>query len=365
MLNNYNNMGSLKTSDQQIKNILEMIHQVNIRIPSVLFTCGAFRDIIIDEDCLLGNPWGHKYIHSSGECIKKGIYHVYYSKKHDYYVIESRVVIPINILRKIKKGLNIVDRTTLVEIGKEYVRDLERAFHAIGEHKLKTTGVNGLRQFTCANGQSMAEVSNAATAIIGNRPELIGRKMTGMHKESKLRAPMTMMLIALYNTMNGLCDMHDVATTKLIDPVYYYRKDDVDMTFVLSYINEIDWYNEGFETVHHIHYCWDAIERNLLTTKVFMEGEEPDDYFIDTHYPELNDDRIADLYNLLLHLYFHEMGHVKYGLDCDESQADEWAKNMRSFAKSRVDFVCEEWSHVTRRIFNNYSNYFDECTIYN
>ena len=367
MLNTYNNMGSITTSNTQIKYILEMIHQINLRIPSLLFDIPVFADIIIDEDCLLGNPWGHKYIHKSGLCLRYGKYCVYYSTKWRYYVIESRVNIPYHILKKVKKGKDVVTRDVLINIGRAYVKDLAAAFESIGKHQREFSGSCVIGDSHCKTSNIEYEIACIATSILYLSPDYSTHWMAGYHHGSSLRAPLTMILTMMYSILESTCHVHNVKglNIKLIEPIWHYPKNDCDVTDILSHITLIQSCQPYTVPLSQVVFCWDAIERNLNQLKIFVNGDIlPDEQFGDTHYCELNEDRIGRLFNLIIHLYLHEMGHIKFGLD-DEINADMFAKTLRGFVKSQTKFKCDYYEYIVRRIFENYSHFIDETTLDN
>ena len=367
MLNTHNNIGTLDTSDVQIKYILELIHQINIRIPSLLFDLSTFMDVIIDEDCLLGNPWGHKYIHKSGELIKDGKYAVYYSSKHDYYVIESKPIIPLGILRKVSKGKNVVNYEVLCDIGRKYVLDLTQAFSAIDIDRGKRGNKQYLK-YDPRNNNVDLEISQIASAILYYSPDYYTARNTGVRHDSKYRAPLTMMLTMLYGTLKESCERNGIRCLKLIEPIFHYPKHDMNMSGILSYITMIESAAPHTLPVYHIQFCWDAIDRNIDTLKVFIPEDigklNGDEGYAYSHYSELNEARVYRLYNLILHLYMHEMGHTKFGLD-NEEDTDAFAKRERTVIKQYLQFRCNYLQMIIRHFFINHSHFMDEVSMDN
>lgn len=369
MLNTYNNLGSLDVSDIHVKYILEMIHQINLRLPSIMFEYSSFMDVIIDEDCLLGNPWGHKYIHKSGQCLRRGKYFVYYSTKYDYYVIEAKAIVPLGILRRISKGDKFVDIDILTEIGRRYADDMEAAFMTIAKDQKKRTGGSYICYHNGGGSEIETEIRHIAASVLYYGPDQFLQRTTGIRPDSKYRAPLTMILRMMYATLNDSCKNNHADCLKLIEPIYHYPKNDENMTSILSYIMMLESCEPNTKPVYHIQYCWDAIERCIKEINMFIPEDIPgkingDEQFANSHYPELNDTRVYRLYNLVIHLYLHEIGHTILGFE-NEEETDKFAKKERTAIKSVIRFRCPWIETIFRKFFENYSHFMDEVSLFN
>lgn len=362
MLNTYNNIGTLTSSNCQMRALLEMFHQINLRIPSICFSLEMLENIIMDESCLMGNAHGHKYIRKSGKCLKSGSISVYYSEQSQYFVICCKPIVPTKILRQIAKNKIVVDDKIMYEIGKRYIVELYFAFATIYDdrkpvdHQLSSSIDNELKIII----QSMWYTTNQVWSDIN---------LSGTPCVSKYRAPLIMCMSLLYETLISRCRDCGITSRVVFDPVYYNRyvnERNEDMAFILSYVTE-RYILEGFSKskLYQVRFCWDAIDRNLVGLNVITKDDDrPDKMFHKTGFEELTPERIDRLINLLIHLFYHEMGHIHIGFDNEEA-VDTWAKEMRLQICNLLDFRYPEWRSVMRKVFINYAHYYEESAMHN
>ena len=363
MLNTYNNIGTLESSNYRIRAVLELFHQINIRIPGLLYTMEELEDVIIDESCLLGNAHGHKYIHKSGKCLKRGLISTYYSEKWGYYVVCCKPIMPTKTFQHLVKGKVELSSKMLFDIGVRYIADLNLAISL-------TVG-----RANPADTLTSAAIDHELKAIIDalwwpTTQMVSDGDLSGVRNESKYRAPLLMSLTTLYQTLHERCRDCGIGSKVTIDPIYYWRyrktKENEDMAYILSYVNErrvLSGINH-WDTLYQLRFCWDAIDRNTPLLGVISENDQPDKYYHKTMFEELTQERVIKLVNLMIHLYYHEMGHLYLGLD-KENEVDAWAKESRIQVWNLLDFRCPEWRRIITKTFLNYAHYMEECSMDN
>ena len=360
MLNTYNNIGTLTSSNCQMRALLEMFHQINLRIPSICFSLEMLENIIMDESCLMGNAHGHKYIRKSGKCLKSGSISVYYSEQSQYYVICCKPIVPTKILRQIAKNKIVVDDKIMYEIGKRYIIELYFAFATIYNDRKPV------------DRQLSSSIDNELKMIIRSIGYATNRwsdvNLSGTPSVSKYRQPLIMCMSTLYSTLISLCIDCGITSRVIFDPVYYHRyvnKMNEDMAFILSYVTERCILEGSHKSkLYQVRFCWDAIDRNLVGLNVIANNDQPYKMFHNTGFEELTPERVDRLVNLLIHLFYHEMGHIHFGFNNEEA-TDEWAKESRIQICKLLDFRYPEWRRVMRKVFINYALYYEESAMYN